>query len=104
MWSETKSQIFAHTPRKTIMGLKTGKSWDMFGGVNVGKLLSVVILIVIGLLLTPLVADSVADAQDNANISASASTLLGMITIFYVLGLVLAGVLWVVAETRGMGG
>jgi len=80
------------------------KKWTEDGGVNVGKLLSVVILIVIGLLLTPLVADSVADAQDNANISASASTLLGMITIFYVLGLVLAGVLWVVAETRGMGG
>ena len=76
-----------------------GKDED--GALNVGKIIGVVILVIIGLLLLPVVQDQVVSASENAT-SDSASTLIDMITIFYVLGIVLAAVLWVVHETKGM--
>lgn len=72
------------------------------GELSVGKIISVVILIIVGLLLLPTVQDQVVSASENAT-SESASTLIDMVTIFYVLGIVLAAVMWVVYETQGMG-
>ena len=72
------------------------------GELSVGKIISVVILIIVGLLLLPIVQDQVVSASENAT-SESASTLIDMVTIFYVLGIVLAAVMWVVYETKGMG-
>ena len=69
---------------------------------SVGKIIGVVILVIIGLLLLPVVQDQVTDASNNAS-SSSAATLIDMITIFYVLGIVLAAVMWVVHETKGLG-
>ena len=83
---------------KTLMLKK-----DEDAALSVGKVISVVILIIIGLLMLPIVQDAVTSAEENAT-SDSAATLVSMITIFYILGVVLAAVLWVVAETRGFGG
>ena len=69
------------------------------GELSVGKVIGVVILIIIGLLMLPLVQDAVVAAQNNTT-DDSSSTLLGMITIFYILGIVLAAVVWVVAEAK----
>ena len=73
------------------------------GDMDIQGVIGVVILVVIALLLLPLVQSSVTDAQNDANTSDSASTLLGMVPIFYVLGVVLVAVLWVVASARKMG-
>lgn len=70
---------------------------------SVGKVIGVVILVIIGLLLLPIVQDSVYDAQQNENTTDTQSTLLDMVTVFYVLGVTLAAVMWVVHETKGMG-
>lgn len=89
-----------HRPRgclSTMWGLKR----DLGAELSVGKIIGVVILIIIGLLMLPIVQDAVVSAQENAT-SDSSETLLGMVTIFYVLGIVLAAVMWVVSETRGM--
>ncbi len=75
---------------------------DEKGELSVGKIIGVVILVVVALLLLPVVQDQVVSASENAT-SDSASTLIDMITIFYVLGIVLASVMWVVHETKGMG-
>ena len=69
------------------------------GELSIGKVIGVVILIIIGLLMLPLVQDAVVAAQGNAT-DTSSSTLLGMITIFYILGIVLAAVVWVVTEAK----
>jgi len=81
-----------------MFGLKE----DEKGELSVGKIIGVVILVVVALLLLPVVQDQVTSASENAT-SDSASTLIDMITIFYVLGIVLASVMWVVHETKGMG-
>ena len=81
-----------------MFGLKR----DENGELSVGKIIGVVILVLIGLLLLPIVQQQVADASNNST-STSAATLIDMITIFYVLGLVLAAVMWVVHETGGLG-
>ena len=69
------------------------------GELSVGKVIGVVILVIIGLLMLPLVQSAVTSAEENAT-STSAEALLGMITIFYILGIVLAAVLWVVHEAK----
>ena len=81
-----------------MFGLKK----DEKGELSVGKIIGVVILVVVALLLLPVVQDQVTSASENAT-SDSAATLIDMITIFYVLGIVLASVMWVVHETKGMG-
>lgn len=75
---------------------------DEKGELSVGKVIAVVILVIIGLLMLPLVTDAVGDAETELG-EGTAATLVGMVTIFYVLGIVLAAVMWVVAETRGFG-
>lgn len=74
-------------------------------GLSISKIIGVVILVIIGLLLLPVVQDSVYDAQQNENTTDTQSTLLDMVTVFYVLGITLAAVMWVVHETKsgGMG-
>jgi uncharacterized alpha/beta hydrolase family protein len=81
--------------------IKRMKSWaDERADMDIGGVIGVVVLVVIALLLLPLVQSSVVDAQNDANTSASASTLLGMVPIFYVLGVILVAVLWVVGQAR----
>lgn len=79
-----------------MFGLKRDDKAEL----SVGKVIGVVILVIIGLLMLPLVQDQVTSAEENAT-SDSTATLISMITIFYVLGIVLAAVMWVVHETRG---
>lgn len=81
-----------------MFGIKRDENAEL----SVGKIIGVVILVVVALLLLPVVQDQVVSASENAT-SESASTLIDMITIFYVLGIVLASVMWVVHETKGMG-
>lgn len=81
-----------------MFGIKRDENAEL----SIGKIIGVVILVVVALLLLPVVQDQVVSASENAT-SESASTLIDMITIFYVLGIVLASVMWVVHETKGMG-
>lgn len=74
-------------------------STDDHGDLSVGKVIGVVILIIIGLLMLPLVTDAVTSAE--GNLTGTSATLVSMVTIFYVLGIVLAAVMWVVHETKG---
>ena len=85
--------------RDRLIKLKLKKRNDT-GNMDVGGVIGVVVLVVIALLLLPLVQSSVVDAQNDANTSDSASTLLGMVPIFYVLGVILVAVLWVVGQAK----
>lgn len=69
------------------------------GELSIGKVISVVILVVIGLLLLPIVQDAVYTAQENENTTDTQSTLLDMVTMFYVLGIAIAAIMWVVVES-----
>jgi hypothetical protein len=64
-----------------------------------------VIAVIVGLLLLPVVQDTVTSSQElqNNTTSESQQTLLGVITLFYVLGIVLGAVLYVVSQTVGFG-
>lgn len=74
---------------------------DEDAGLSVGKVIGVVILVVIALAMLPLVTDAVTDAEGNT--TGTAQTLVGMVTLFYILGVVLACVVWVIHETKGFG-
>ena len=82
--------------RDRLIKLKADRAGDM----DIGGVIGVVVLVVIALLLLPLVQSSVVDAQNDRNTSASAETLLGMVPIFYVLGVILVAVLWVVNQAK----
>lgn len=77
---------------------------DRGGELSIGKIITVVILVVVGLLMLPIVQDSVYTAQENENTTDTQSSLLDMVSIFYVLGIALAAILFVVNETKFGGG
>jgi hypothetical protein len=78
------------------------KTWDGKAELQVKNVFAVVVTIIIALLLLPLVTDAVDAAK--GDLSGASSTLADMIPIFYAIGVVLLAVLWLVAETRKMGG
>ena len=79
---------------------------DIKAELTVGKLVGLVIAVIVGLIMLPIVQDQVTTGQEfnNNSTDASTSSMLDVITLFYVLGIVLGAVLYVVAETRGLGG
>ena len=56
-----------------------------------GRLLEGFITILIGVNLIPSVADQVVAAQ-NGNVTGSSATILGLVTLFFALGIMIAGV------------
>ncbi len=67
-----------------------------------GQLLGGFIVILVGVNLIPTVADQVVAAQ-NGNVSGASSTILGLTTIFYAIGIMSAGVSLAVAGLRNAG-
>jgi hypothetical protein len=66
------------------------------------NLLGGFIVIIVGVNLIPTVADQVVAAQ-NGNVSGASSTILGLTTIFFALGIMSAGVSLVVGGLRNAG-
>ena len=66
------------------------------------NLLGGFIVILVGVNLIPTVANQIASAQ-NGNVTGAASTILGLTTIFYALGIMSAGVSLAVAGLRNAG-
>lgn len=61
------------------------------------------VVILIGLNLLPTVADQVATAQANTNVTGASSTIVGLTTIFYALGIMSAGVALAIGGLRSAG-
>ena len=57
-----------------------------------GRLLQGFITVLIGANLVGPIADAVATAKNNTSLSATDTTLLGLVTLFYILGVMVAGV------------
>jgi len=68
-----------------------------------GNLIGGFIVIVIGVNLLPTVANQVAGAQANANVSGASSTIVGLTTLFFALGIMTAGVSLAVNGLRSAG-
>lgn len=68
-----------------------------------GNLIGGFIVIVIGVNLLPTVANQVAGAQANANVSGASSTIIGLTTLFFALGIMTAGVSLAVNGLRSAG-
>ena len=67
-----------------------------------GNLLGGFIVIIVGTSLMPVVADSVVGAQQG-NVTGAASTILGLVPLFYALGIMSAGVALTVGGLRNAG-
>ena len=67
-----------------------------------GNLIGGFIVILVGVTLIPTIADEIASAQDG-NVTGAASTILGLTTIFYALGIMSAGVSLAVGGLRNAG-
>lgn len=61
------------------------------------------VVILIGLNLLPTVATQVVGAQNNANVTGASSTIVGLTTIFYALGIMSAGVSLAIGGLRSAG-
>ncbi len=61
------------------------------------------VVILIGVNLLPTVANEVAAAQANTNVTGAASTIVGLTTIFFSLGIMAAGVALAVGGLRNAG-
>ena len=57
-----------------------------------GRLLEGFVVILVGVNLAPSVANQVQAAQDNTNITGASSTIIGLTTLFFALGVMVAGV------------
>lgn len=57
-----------------------------------GNLIGGFIVILVGVTLAPTVANEVQGAQNNANITGAASTIIGLTTLFYSLAIASAGI------------
>jgi len=71
-------------------------------GKMLGNLLGGFIVILVGVNLIPTVADEIDAAQDG-NVTGAASTVLGLTTIFFALGIMAAGVSLAVGGLRNAG-
>lgn len=67
-----------------------------------GDLIGGFIVILVGVNLIPTVADQVVSAQ-NGNVTGAASTILGLTTIFFALGIMGSGVALTVSSLRNAG-
>ena len=79
---------------------------DIRAELSVGKLVGVLIFVVIAMALLPTIMQATSTGTTNATEEGydSAATLLGLIPLFYVIAILVAVIVWVVHETRGMGG
>lgn len=75
------------------------------GEITIKKVVVLVFGVIIGLMLLPTIQDAVTSGQEwnNNSTSETTSSLLDMVTLFYILFIVLGAVLWVVYETKGFG-
>lgn len=78
---------------------------DIKAEISVGKLVGVLIFVVIAMALLPTIMTSVTEGSANATDSGytSAATLIDLVPLFYVIAILVAVIVWVVHETRGMG-
>jgi len=68
-----------------------------------GNLLGGFIIIIVGVNLLPTVANQTKGTQDSGNITGATSTIVGLIPLFYALGLLSAGVAITVSGLRNAG-
>jgi hypothetical protein len=83
---------------------------DLKAEMSVGKLVAVLIFVVIAMALLPTILDSTTSGQTCATDEehegdySSAGDLIGLLPLFYVIAILVAVIVWVVHETKGMGG
>ena len=78
---------------------------DIRAELSIGKLVGVLVFVIIAMALLPTIIDATNAGVTNATASGytSSATLMGLIPLFYVIAILVAVIVWVVAETRGMG-
>ena len=78
---------------------------DIRAELSVGKLVGVLIFVVIAMALLPTIISATNAGYNSSETNfASAATLINLVPLFYVISILVAVIVWVVHETRGMGG
>lgn len=72
---------------------------DIRGAINVRSIIGVLVVLIVGLAVLPVILSSVATAQACIT-DAAASTMVGLIPLFYVIALLLAVIYWAVGQTK----
>lgn len=75
--------------------------YENYSGFNLGNLVGGLMVLFVGVTILPLVKDEVASAS--ANLTGSSETMLGLVTIFFILGLVAVAIAMVAIPLRKRG-
>ena len=78
---------------------------DQLAEIGVAKIVGVLIFVVIAMALLPTIIASTRSGVNSSTAGGfgSASTLLNLVPLFYAIAILVAVIVWVVHETRGMG-
>ncbi len=77
------------------------KIWNTKGAGDVAKVIGVVIAVMVGLVLLPVILGAVGTAKnDTGTLGTGGVTVLGLIPIFFVLGLAILAIMYVVQEVK----
>jgi len=71
---------------------------------SVGKIIGVLIFVVIALALLPTVISAVNAGSNSTTGNTTAHSLIPLIEVFYVIGILVGSIAWVLHETGGLGG
>jgi hypothetical protein len=97
-----KEALIAFILRHQVFTRFTGNDLAELG---VAKIVGVLIFVVIAMALLPTIITSTRSGVNSSTSGgfASASTLLNLVPLFYAIAILVAVIVWVVHETRGMG-
>ena len=81
--------------------MKFRRAFNKAGEVSVAKVIGVVIALMVGLVLLPVILAAVGTAKnDTGTLGTGGVTVLGLIPIFFVLGLAIGAIMYVVREVQ----
>lgn len=71
---------------------------DIRGAISVKSIIGVLIVLIVGLAVTPVIITAVASAA--ASLTGASQTMVQLIPLFYVIGLLLAVIYWALGEIK----
>lgn len=77
--------------------------YERYSGLDLGNIAGAFIVVLVGVILLPIVKEEIATASSSANITGSTETMLGLVTIFFVLAIIASAIGLIASGLRSSG-